>query len=233
MNGLFFGPYKIGKTHLLGTAAFDERTAPMALIDFEGGVLDVLEDMPGFGTDLVHIPVKTWDDFNEAYARIEENDEGFKSTGIDSIAETHIFSLLNILDEEKDKREQKGENTDLIQQGDYGTALVQLRRLVRAFRDLPIHAFFTAHSKEEIVTKEGMVKMPSMAGKASTEIPGLMTLVGYLTMEEGEERGKRVLLLNPEAYPRIRIGARAGWGVQVPDEIEDPTITAILDAFNY
>jgi len=233
MNGLIFGPPKIGKTHLLGTAAFDERTAPIAMLDFEGGVLDVLEDMPGFGTDLIHIPVTSWDELNEAYSRIEENEEGFKSVGIDSISETHIFALLNILDEEHERREAKGENTDLIQQGDYGTALVQLRRLVRYFRDLPLHTFFTSHSKDEIVTKEGMVKMPSMAGKAATEIPGLMTLVGYLTMEDREDGGVRTLLLDPEEFPRIRIGARAGWGTEIPKQIDDPTITAILDAFHY
>lgn len=230
INALVFGPPKLGKTHFLGTAAFDERTAPMALLDFEGGVLDVLEDMPGFGTDLIHIPVRTWDDLNEAYARVEENTEGFKSVAIDSISETHIFALLNILDEEHERREDKGENTDLIQQGDYGTALVQLRRLVRTFRDLPLHTFFTSHSKDEIVTGEGMVKMPSMAGKAATEIPGLMTLIGYLTMDS---EGVRTLLLNPEEYPRHRIGARAGWGIKIPDMIQDPTVTAVLDALNY
>ncbi len=230
INALIYGPPKLGKTHFLGTAAFDERTAPMALLDFEGGVLDVLEDMPGFGTDLIHVPVRSWDDLNEAYARVEENAEGFKSVAIDSISETHIFALLNILDEEHERREDKGENTDLIQQGDYGTALVQLRRLVRTFRDLPLHTFYTSHSKDEIVTGEGMVKMPSMAGKAATEIPGLMTLIGYLTMD-GE--GMRTLLLNPEEYPRHRIGVRAGWGIKVPDMIQDPTVTAVLDALNY
>lgn len=230
INALFFGPPKVGKTYLLGTAAFDERTAPMAILDFEGGVLDVLEDMPGFGTDIIRIPVASWQDLNEAFARIEENEEGFRSVGIDSISETHIFALLNILDEERDKRESKDDNVDLIQQGDYGIALVQIRRLVRAFRDLPMHTFFTSHHKDEIVAKEGLVKMPSLSGKAAIEVPGLMTIVGYLGIDD---EGTRALLLNPNTYPKMRIGARAGWGIKIPDEIEDPTITAILDAFHY
>jgi AAA domain len=232
-KSLIYGPPKHGKTHFLGTAAFDERTAPMALIDFEGGVLDVLEDMPGFGTNLIHIPVFSWDDFNEAYARIYENDEGFKSFGVDSLSETHIFALMELLEDGRPSREA---NPDLIEQGDYGTGLVQLRRLVRKLRDLPMHGFYTAHHKEDVDRKEGTITTVNLAGKAAVEIPGLMTVVAYLALSEvengeGEIEMERLLLL--QNYAKIRIGVRAGWGNKAPDEIEDPTVTKLLDALKY
>ncbi len=227
-NSLIFGPAGHGKTYLLGTAVFDERTCPIAVLDFEGGVLDVLTGLPGEGTDWVHMPIHTWDDFNQAYERLRVNDEGFRSAGVDSISETHIFALLNLLEDGKPSREKE---PDLIQQGDYGVALIQLRRLVRAFRDLPMHTFFTSHYRDEKDPREGLVKVPSMAGKAAIEIPGLMTLVGYLALAENEEGDvERILLL--QNYAKIRTKVRMPWGVEAPDEILDPTVTKLLDALH-
>lgn len=228
-KGLIYGPPKHGKTHLLGTAAFDERTAPVAALDFEGGMVDVLETMPGWGTDFIHIPIRTWEDFNVAYARVDANDEGFRSTCLDSLSETHIFALMNLLEDGKPSREKE---PDLIQQGDYGVGLVQLRRLVRALRDLPLHVFYTAHHKEDTDRREGLITTVNLAGKAAIEIPGLMTFVGYLALGDNEEgETQRTLLL--QNYAKIRTGVRMPWGTEAPDEIEDPTITSILDALNF
>lgn len=228
VNGLIFGPAGHGKTYFLGTAALDARTCPIAVLDFEGGVLDVLTGLPGQGTDWVHIPIRTWDDFNQAYERLRVNEEGFKSAAVDSISETHIFALLNLLEDGKPSREKE---PDLIQQGDYGVALIQLRRLVRAFRDLPLHTFFTSHYKDEKDPREGLVKIPSLAGKAAIELPGLMTWVGYLALSENEEGDvERVLLL--QNYAKIRTKVRMPWGVEAPDEILNPTVTSLLDALH-
>jgi hypothetical protein len=228
-KALFYGPPKHGKTHLLGTAAHDERTAPVAGIDFEGGMVDVLETMPGWGTDFIHIPIHTWGDFNEAYERIRANDEGFKSIAFDSLSETHIFALMELLNDGRPSREK---NPDLIEQGDYGVGLVQIRRLTRYLRDLPLHVFYVAHDKEEVDSKEGRVKMVNLAGKAATEIPGLMSVVGYLALTEDEE-GNTVRSLLIQNYAKIRTGVRAPWGTTPPEEIDDPTITKVLDALNY
>jgi hypothetical protein len=228
VNNLIYGPAGHGKTYMLGTAVFDERTCPIAILDFEGGVLDVLTGLPGEGTDWVHMPIRTWSDFNEAYDRLYTNDEGFKSAGVDSVSETHIFALLNLLEDGKPSRQSE---PDLIQQGDYGVALVQLRRLVRAFRDLPMHTFFTSHYREEKDPREGLVKIPSLAGKAAIEIPGLMTVVGYLSLSENEEgETERVLLL--QNYAKIRTKVRMPWGVEAPDEIVNPTVTSLFDALH-
>jgi hypothetical protein len=231
-NGLVFSPPGHGKTVLLGTAALDKRTSPIALLDFEGGVLDVLTGLPGQGKDWVHIPIHSWDDLNKAFERLYHNEEGFKAVGIDSLSEIHIFALMNILDRERQKREDRGQEVDAIQQPDYGIALVQIRRLVREFRDLPMHTFFTAQSKDEVDSRLGMVKMVSMAGKAAVEIPGLLTLVGYLAVEQDEEgKEERILLLRN--FPKIMTKVRTPWGVEAPEEIREPTISKILDVLHY
>lgn len=230
-NNLIFGPPKIGKTHLVGTAAHDERTAPHLCFDMEGGVHDVLTGMPGFGTDFIAHRTRTWEDFNEGYERLLENDEGFKSCSVDSLSEAHIYTLMNIIETAPEREGRERKNPDLIEQGDYGTGLVQLRRFVRHLKDLPMHTFFTSHYKDETHPRLGIVKMVNMAGKAAVEIPGLMTLIGYLTMEEEEDEVRRVLLMNN--YPKFSVGARAPWGMEIPDEIYDPDVTKILDALGW
>jgi hypothetical protein len=228
-KGLIYGPPKHGKTRLIGTAAHDERTAPHFCLDLEGGVEDVLETMPGYGTDFIRHSVTSWDDLNEGYERLRVNDEGFKSGSVDSLSETHIFALMDLLEDGTPRREK---NPDLIEQGDYGIALVQLRRFVRHLRDLPLHMFYTAHHKEDVDRKEGLITTVNLAGKAAIEIPGLMSVVGYLALSEDEE-GKEERLLLLQNYAKIRIGVRAGWDVKVPDEIVNPDITKLLDALQY
>lgn len=230
IKGIIFGPPGHGKTHWIGTAVFDPRTTPIAVLDFEGGVMDVLEGLPGGpdGPDWYHMPINSWEDFNEAYARLEADEEGFKAVAIDSISETHIFALMNLLDDKSIRRD----DINSLRQDDYGKAMIQLRRLVRAFRDLPMHVFYTAHSKTEVDSKEGLVIMVSLSGKLATEIPGMMTLVGYLALTEDDE-GKTVRTLLLQNYAKIRTKVRTPWGVEAPDEIDNVTVKAVLDALNY
>ncbi len=232
IKALIYGPPKHGKTRFLGTAVLDPRTKPIAILDFEGGVLDVLDGLPGGpdGPDWYHIPVTSWEDFNQAYERLMVNEEGFKAVAIDSLSEVHVFALMNLLDDKSIRRDSK--DKDLIHQQDYGKAMVQMRRLTRSFRDLPMHVFYTAHHKEEVDSKEGMVKMVNLSGKLATEIPGMMSLVGYLALVTDDEgKTNRTLLL--QNYAKIRTGVRTAWGVEAPDEIDDPTVTNVLDALNY
>lgn len=229
-KGIIFGPPGHGKTHFIGTAVLDPRTCPIFILDFEGGVEDVLDGLPGGpdGPDWYLITVRSWDDFNEAFERVEKNEEGCKSVAIDSLSETHIFALMHLLDDPTIRRD----DISLLRQDDYGKAMIQLRRLTRSFRDLPLHVFYTAHSKDEVDSKEGLVKMVSLSGKLATEIPGMMTVVGYLALSEDEEgKTQRVLLL--QNYAKIRTKIRTPWGIDPPDEIEDPTVSALMDALNY
>lgn len=220
---LYFGPPGHGKTRLVGSAAQDERTAPILILDFEGGT-DSLAGMPGEGTDYFIERVRTWEDYNTQFARLQANDEGFKSTGVDSAAETHIGALLTILDQEKNRRNDK----DALQIQDYGKAMIQMRRFVREFRDLDMHVFFTAHSKEETDPREGLVTVPSFSGKMAYEIPGMLSLSGYLALATDDE-GKTYQSLLLNNYAKIRTKVRMPWGVPPPDEIDHPTVTRIFD----
>lgn len=205
----------------------------MLLLDFEGGTESLA------GLDIDTIPIRSWDDYNEAYEAVANGDvlefEGqeydfsrYKSLGIDSVSETHKFALLEILRKEGPSRK----NPDLIEQGDYGTATTQMRRLLREFRDLPMHVFFVAHAKEVDIPREGRVRVPDLAGQMAEEVAGLVSVAGYLaqfTDDEGDLR--RTLILHGDR--KFRTKARTRWGTSAPEEILDPTVTDVLDAIGY
>jgi hypothetical protein len=236
-KALIFAPAGAGKTVLLGTAQADPRTYPMLVLDFEGG----RESLAGLEIDIV--PIHTWEDYNEAYEALANGDtiefdsedggysidfSAYNSLGIDSISETHKFALLEILRKEGPSRR----IPDLIEQGDYGRATTQMRRLLREFRDLDMHVFYVAHAKETEIPREGRVRVPDLAGQMAEEVAGLMSVAAYLAQFEEEDGDlHRTLLLHSE--PKFRVKARTGWGVVAPPEIVDPTITKLLDALGY
>lgn len=226
---LFMSPGGHGKTHLLGTAQEDERTAPMLLLDFEGGH----ETLSGLGIDVA--PIRAWDDYSEAYELLSSDSKEniYKSVGIDSISETHIWALLQIIG--RKGYDLNGEairkEPDLIEQGDYGIASTQMRRLLREFRDLPMHVFYTSTVKEIEEKGVGRVKVPAMAGQMADEVVALMSIVGYLALTPDDEASDRLLLL--QNYPGFRTKVRAPWNLTAPDEIEDPSISKLLDALQF
>lgn len=218
VKALIYGPSGHGKTRFLGTALDDERTNPMMFLDYEGGTSTLV----GKPMDIVRI--RDWQDYNEVYAYLKNGDHPYKSVGLDSISETHIFALFQII--EADVRRK---NPDLIEQGDYGIASVQMRRLLRAFRDLDMHVFAISLATEEVDPRVGKVKRPSLVGKLADEAPGIFDVVGYLAMEQGPDGvNNRWLLLNN--YPQFRVKARTPWEATIPNELENPTVTSLLDA---
>ena len=227
---LIFSPAGHGKTYLLGTAQDDPRTDPMLLLDFEGGE----ETLAGLDIDVA--PIRCWEDYNEVFEALANEEpwtipgsslkegEFYKSLGIDSISETHIWGLLTRIEEKGPSRN----DPDLVEQGDYGVVGTQMRRLLREFRDLPLHVFYTASAKDDEEKGVGKIKVPGLAGQQSSEVVHLVSVCCYLAKgedEEGEEL--RVLLFNEKGY---RTKVRTKWKAPAPDPIDNPTITALLDA---
>lgn len=216
VKSLIFAPPGAGKTVLLGTANDDVRTYPMLLLDYEGGTSSLI------GREIDIVKIRSWRDFDEVYDFLLRGTHGYKSVGIDSMSETHIFALLAQLS----IRERK--IADLLEQGDYGIVLNQMRKLLRKFRNLPFHIFATSLDKNEMDPKEGMVKKPALSGGLSDEAPGIFESVSYLQTEVLDDGYlHRILIL--QNYPKLRVKIRMPQGYTAPNEIVDPTITAILD----
>lgn len=220
---LFFGDAGVGKTRLLGTAQQDQRTSPTLILDFEGGTSTLA------GLDISVIQVRDWQDYRDAHDWLAAGDHEYKSVAIDSVSETHWYALSTLMDL-REPGNRKVE--DVSDQQEYGQALVQLRRFLREFRDLPMHVFYTSHAKDERDPREGNVRKPSLAGKAANEVLGVVDVAAYLTFgkvgEGSNAKEERILVL--KNYPKIRAKTRTSWISDAPDELINPTITSLLDA---
>lgn len=233
LKALVYGPWGRGKTRFLETAQQDPRTSPSILLDFDGGV----ESIVGSSIDIAKI--RSWRDYNEIYEYLNRESHGYKSVCIDSATETHIYALFSILDEAVVKGTRK--NRDRFEIGDYGDALNQMRRLVRSFRDLDLHIIFSALDKDDLDPAIGKIKKPALFGAFQDEMPAMMGVVGYLgqyppSQEQVRQRGGdlspiRTLLL--QNSPQFFTKARLPLGVEAPDEIEEPTVTKLLDALGF
>ena len=230
---LFFAPPGHGKTHLLGTAQEDERTFPMCFLDWEAGS----ESLDGLDIDV--FPLRSWDDANILIECLEYGEKlklngrtidfrEYNSIGVDSISEWNRWAQLDILRKEEKQRK----DPDLIELKDYNRTGVQLRRVLRRLRDLDMHVFLSAHAKTVDESRLGRVTIPDLSGQLAEEIAGLVSVVGYLALTEGESgETERLLLLHD--YPKYRTKVRTPWNSSAPSEIFQPDITEILDTLGY
>lgn len=222
-KALIFGPHSAGKTRLLSTADEDERSHPMLFLAADAGTKTLV------GGPSQHVwRMRDARDYAEALKTLEHPDQPFLSVGLDSLSEAQTEGILDILDNTDTKGRQ---DPDLMGQPDWGIILVRMKRLIRRFKNLDMHVFFTALA-EDVSTKTGASKAPLVQGQFQKDLPGLMDVVAYLALEDLEDGGQeRILLLHD--FPRFGVKTRTPWNVEVPTEIVDPTITKLLDALGY
>lgn len=228
VKALIHAPPGHGKTHFLGTAQADPRTFPMALLNWDGGESTLS------GLDIDVFDIRDAKDFDDVYRELKKPTSPYKSLGVDSITETQINTLLQILDSDTVNRA----DPDQLAQQDWGIVLVRMRRIVRqAFKVLPMHTFMTALSKDDVVPRVGSVRAPSVQGSFMHELPGVPDVVAYMALEDVEPDDdhptgqQRLLLLH--GYPKFSVKTRTPWGVDVPSELPDPTVTSLLDALGF
>lgn len=238
---LVFGPSGVGKTTFVGSAALDPRTSPVLVLDFDGGSMS----LEGLDPKTLRVKrVKDWDDFNIAYDYLASGNHPYKTVAVDSLSELHVFSMLNIVDDEIaeaiDKARKEGKKEDQakrideleIQQQDYGKSMVQIRRFLRAMLNLDMHCIFTALPKSAKIAREGTVQLPAMFGQMAEEVVGMFDVTGYINQEEqvvaanpqvkGSKPTTRVVrVLNLQNTPGVRVKVRTPFGesASVPNRI--------------
>ena len=166
IKALIYGPSGSGKTSFAGTV-------PNAIFaSAEGGLLSIAEKNPNF------VEVKTLKDLTDLYSFLLHEDHGFEAVIIDSITEINEIIKLEI--------EKKLGRPMQIQ--DWGELSKKIRDLFRKFRDLPMNVIMIA--QEQYITDEDKIKkiVPSMNGKAATEIAYFMDIVGYMNVENDGTR---------------------------------------------
>lgn len=235
---LVYSPPGHGKTTLLGTAVDDDRLSPMLIIDFEAGidsivskceVFDSLKDLTAREPSLDKVDVLRiahWSDFEGVLDFLEKHPGVYKSIALDSLSEMNYLNLNEIV--EQARRTAPRHDIDIAEMQDYLRSSFQMRKLVRRLRNLDMNCFWTAGVQEAPDPLTGQSEfVPALTGKLIREIPGLVLIVGYLSiMEDENKEPHRALLTQPIGKYIAKDRSEGG---KLGQYVLDPTLPAIFD----
>jgi hypothetical protein len=227
---LVYGQPGVGKTSLLATANLHPLTAPILIINVEGGMLSVsdasvlgLKEAPDV-TDL-----RSFDDLERIFWFLAKGDHPYKSVGLDSLSELQMVNLDSVVSQMVGKAGRSGskrDNLDDVWLEDYGTSTQQLRRVVRQFRDLPMHVFAVCAEATSQDKDKNESAHPALTPKLRSSVLAYMDVVGYQFIKTEGDKTTRCLLTQP--YDKWVSKDRSP-GQRLGQVVDEPSIPKIMD----
>jgi len=234
INMLIYGEPGVGKTYLCGTAQDHPDTAPVLYLDIDGGIttlrhrtsLDVkavrsIEKIKRGESEILGI--------NEIYELLFQSID--RETGkipygtvvIDRLDELADIDMRYIM---RDAFNRKPESVDIDVPSprEWGINRSHIRKLVRAFRDLPCHVIFVAGVATTAEEGQPIKYYPGFAGKLRTELPGFVDIVGYYYNDNSTGELQRKIQF--QGTRRVQAKDRTG---SLGGELVDPTIPVIWE----
>lgn len=182
LKGVLYGTSGVGKTF------FTRNTKDCLWVSAEGGLLSIADTNPDFWE------VKSLRDLFDCYLYLASNKTPYKTVVVDSITEINEVCKSEI------ERKRSG---GVMQIQDWGELLKKLRNIFRKFRDLDMNVLLIA--QEQYVHDDTVIQkiVPSLNGKASTDIAYFMDVVGYATFDK---EGKHYVQVSP--HPKLLTKSR-------------------------
>ena len=219
INMLIYGDPGVGKTVLAGSASMVEAMSPVLFIDIEGGTYSIRDRFPSVQT----VRVQTWKDMQRVYNELYAGTHGFKTIVLDSLTEIQKFSMYNIM--QQVIKENADRDPDIPAMRDWGKNIEQIRKLVRGFRDLPIHTIFTALAKYDKDAKTGVTKTsPYLSGKLSAEVGGFLDIVVFMYRKVVDGQVQRLLLTQGTEQQTAKDRSD-----RLPQVVQNPTMQIMYD----
>lgn len=218
-NLLVYGKSGVGKTRLAGSAAAVVGMAPVLCIDIEGGTFSIRDVYPG-----VHVVrVTNFKELQEVYDYLFSGQHPYKTVIVDSLTETMKFSMLGIMEDLVIKEPARDPEIPSVRE--WGKNIEQMRRFIRAFRDLEMNTVFTALANDVKNAKTGAIeKKISLNGKLADEAAAFLDIVVYMYTKVVDGGNKRLLLTiaTEDVIAKDR-------SAKLPPVLEEPTMQQIFD----
>lgn len=201
INMIIYGEPGVGKTLLSASADAVPAMRKALILDVDGGALSVKDKYP----NVERLRITKWSQLQQVYnALYADAQHGFQTVILDTGTEAQKYSINEIMVKAVDKAAEKGEERDPEVPGlrEWGITQEQVRRMVRAYRDLPLNFIMTCHVKDDKDERTGLVKKsPDLPGKLSRQIAGFFDVVMYMYMKQlerdGEKKDVRLLMTQP------------------------------------
>ena len=222
INLLAFAESGWGKTTLAGSADNVPAMRKVVVIDFEGGDLSLSHSYPN--VDIVR--VNKWSEVQAVYDELFAGGHDYTTVVIDSLTELQKLNMYSIMG--RVISDNPGREEDVPSMREWGINLEQMRKFVRAYRDLPYNVIFTALVMEDKNQRTGVtVKKPSLSGKLKNEVAGFLDVVlyGYMKSIDGEQHRLLLSTNTDEIIAKDRTG-------KLPQVIVDPNMKQLYELFN-
>lgn len=226
LNILIYGDSGVGKTRLAGSADDVPEMRSVLVVDFEGGTETLKHCYPNCDT----VRVESWKQVQDVYDELYASNHKYRTVILDSLSEVQKFNMYNVMQNVVEKHEER--DVDVPSMREWGINLEQMRKFVRAFRDLKMNTVFTALMKSDKDNKTGLtVKEPLLSGKLSKEVAAFLDIVVFMYMREMEigNETKQAHLILAQATDTCTAKDRTN---KLPQVMVEPTMGEIMKYIN-
>lgn len=220
-----YGGPGTGKTTLAASAIEVAEMCPVLHLNIENGTQSITDVYP----DLEIVDIDRFKQLQDVYDTLYRGQNfdaqtcaGYKTIIIDNLTESQKKGLEHIFQAEK--LAAQGINfTEFAmaswQNGGWNTSSEQMRKMIRAFRELPCYVIFVAWETDVEKSESRHKWTPAFTAKLAGEMPGMVNDVYRLSIKND---GTRVLQTGLSADTVAKDRTR-----KLPLKLENPTMSLI------